>query len=75
MSWVQSWPAVVHVDGFFVAGAAGLAAVAASRRRGDVRLAALLALVAAVGRTPGWYAYLAGFFGWTTVVALKVIRS
>jgi hypothetical protein len=75
MSWVQSWPAVVHVDGFFVAGAAGLAAIAASRRRGDVGFAALLALAAALGGTPGWYAYLTGFLGWATVVALKVIRS
>lgn len=73
-SWIRSWPAAVHTGGFVVAGIAGPIAVAAARRRGDVGLAALLALVAAVGRTPGWYAYLAGFFGWTTVIARKVMR-
>ena len=75
MAWVQSWPAVVHLDGFVVAGAAGLAAVAASRRRGDVGLATLLGLAAATGTAPGWYAFLSGFFGWTTVLALKAVRG
>jgi hypothetical protein len=74
MSWVQSWPAVVHLDGFVVAGVTGLVAVAASGRRTDLGLAGLLGLAAATGRTPGWYAYLAGFFGWTTVLALKILR-
>lgn len=72
-SWVHSWPAVVHAGGFVVAGLAGLLAVAASRRRTDLGFAALLALVAALGGTPGWYAYLIAFFTWVTVVAGRTL--
>jgi hypothetical protein len=68
-SWVHSWPATVHAGGFAVAGLAGLTAVAASRRRGDVVLATGLALAAAAGRGPGWYAFLGGFFGWVAALA------
>ena len=71
-SWIHSWPAAVHAGGFAVAGLAGLVAVAASRRRRDVALAALLALAAAAGGTPGWYAFLAGVFGWITLLAARV---
>jgi hypothetical protein len=74
-SWIRSWPAVVHAGGFAVAGIAGLVAIAASRRRGDVGLAALLALAAAVGGTPGWYAFLAGVFGWITLLAARVVTG
>jgi hypothetical protein len=70
-SWVRSWPAAVHAGGFVVAGLAGLVAVAASRRRSDIGLAALLALVAAVGGTPGWYVFLVGVFGWITLLARR----
>ena len=74
-SWIHSWPAVVHAGGFAVAGIAGLVAIAASRRRGDIGLAALLALAAAVGGTPGWYAFLAGVFGWLTLLAERVVSD
>jgi hypothetical protein len=74
-SWITSWHAVVHTGGFAVAGLAGLVAVAASRRRGDVAWAALLATAAALGGTPGWYAYVAGFFGWATLLAVRVRRE
>jgi hypothetical protein len=74
-SWVRSWPAAVHTGGFVVAGVAGLVAVAASRRRADHGLAAGLALVAALGATPGWYAYVVGFFAWVTVLALRTVRE
>lgn len=68
-SWVHSWSAAVHAGGFVVAGLAGLIAVAASRRRAEVGFAVLLALAAALGGTPGWYGYLAGFFVWVTLSA------
>ena len=71
-SWVGSWPAAVHSGGFVVAGLAGLVAVAASRRREDLGLAALLALAAAVGGTPGWYVFLVGVLGWITLLARRV---
>ena len=74
-SWIHSWPAVVHAGGFAVAGLAGLVAVAASRRRRDIGLAALLALAAALGGAPGWYAFLAGVFGWITAVAAGVVAG
>ena len=70
-SWISSWPALVHAGGFAVAGVAGLLAIAASRRRADVVLAVGLAAVAALGGTPGWYAFLAGFFGWVWVLARR----
>jgi hypothetical protein len=72
-SWVHSWPAVVHAGGFVVAGLAGLLAVAASRRRTDLGFAVLLALAAALGGTPGWYAYLIGFCTWVTAVAGRTL--
>jgi hypothetical protein len=74
-SWVRSWPAVVHAGGFVVAGLAGIVAVAASRRRADQMLAVALALAAVVGGTPGWYAYLVGFFAWVTVLAGRNPRT
>jgi hypothetical protein len=74
-SWVRSWPAVVHAGGFVVAGLAGIVAVAASRRRADQMLAVAFALAAAVGGTPGWYAYLAGFFAWVTLLASRNLRT
>jgi hypothetical protein len=74
-SWVRSWPAVVHAGGFVVAGLAGLVAVAASRRRRDQALAAALALTAVFGGTPGWYAYLAGFLAWATLLAGRTVRG
>jgi hypothetical protein len=70
-SWVRSWPAVVHACGFVVAGLGGVVAVAASRRRGDIGLAVLLALAAALGGTPGWYVFLLGVFGWITLLARR----
>jgi hypothetical protein len=70
-SWVRSWSAVVHAGGFVVAGLAGLVAVAASRRRGDIGLAALLALAAAMGGTPGWYVFQVGVFGRITLLARR----
>ena len=74
-SWIGSWHAVVHTGGFAVAGLAGLVAVAASRRRDDVTLAAGLAAAAALGGTPGWYAYVAGFFGWATRLAVRTRQA
>ena len=74
-SWVRSWPAVVHAGGFAVAGLAGLVAVAASRRRADQVLAGALALAAGLGGTPGWYAYVVGFFTWVTLLARRTVRT
>ena len=71
-SWVRSWPAMVHAGGFVVAGLAGLVAVAATRRRAEQVLALALAGAAVLGGTPGWYAYLVGFFVWVTVLAGRV---
>jgi hypothetical protein len=74
-AWVRSWPAAVHAAGFLIAGVAGPVAVAASRRRPDVLAAGGLVAMAAVGRTPGWYAYLAGFIGWVTVLAARTVTG
>ena len=74
-SWVRSWPAVVHAGGFAVAGLAGVVAVAASRRRTDQALAALLVLAAVLGGTPGWYAFLVAFFAWATVLAGRTVHA
>jgi hypothetical protein len=74
-SWIRSWPAAVHAGGFVVAGAAGILAVGASRQRADVALAGLLAGAAAAGRTPGWYAFVSGFFAWVTVLARRAARG
>jgi hypothetical protein len=74
-SWVHSWRAAVHAGGFLLAGPAGIVAVAVSRRRADVALAAALTAAVGVGRTPGWYAFLAGFFGWTWNLARTVARE
>ncbi len=74
-SWIQSWPAVVHAGGFVAAGLAGLVAVAASRRRADLGFAAALAVAAALGGTPGWYAYLVGFFAWMTLLARRTVPA
>ena len=74
-SWVHSWHAGVHVGGFLLAGPAGILAIAASRRRTDAALAAALTAAAAAGRTPGWYVFLAGFFGWVWRLADRVARG
>jgi len=74
-SWVQGLPAAVHVAGFAVAGLAGLVAVAASRRRRDLGLVAVLALAATLGGAVGWYGFLAGFFSWVAVLGLRVGRT
>jgi hypothetical protein len=70
-SWVRSWPAALHAGGFLLAGPAGVLAIASSRRGADVALAAGLA-AATAGRTPGWYTFLSGFFGWTWLLARRV---
>jgi hypothetical protein len=75
LSWIGSWPAGVHAAGFVLAGLAGLVAVAASRRRGDLVLALGMAAAAALGGTPGWYGYLLGFFAWVTVLAGRTARA
>jgi hypothetical protein len=56
-----------------VAGLAGLLAVGASRRRVDLGFAALLALAAGLGGTPGWYGFLVGF--WATLLARRTVAA
>ena len=63
-SWIRSWPAVVHAGGFAVAGLAGLVAVAASRRRGDVAFAARVA-----ARRRRWAGRRAGTSSWSACSA------
>jgi hypothetical protein len=65
----------VHAGGFVVAGLGGLVAVGTSRGHADHLLAGALALVAALGGTPGWYAYLLGFFAWVTLLAARTARE
>jgi hypothetical protein len=72
-SWIHSWSAVVHAGGFAVAGVAALLAVGASRRRVDMGFAALLAVAAVLGGTPGWYGYLVGFLVWVTLLARRTV--
>jgi hypothetical protein len=74
-SWVRSWPAAVHACGFVVSGVAGVFAVAASRRRADLALAAGLGGAAAFGGTLGWYAFLASFFSWVTALAGRTLTA
>ena len=74
-SWIDSWPAVVHAGGFAVAGLAGILAVLVSRRRADVALAGALTAAAVVGGTPGWYAFLIGFFAWVWCLARRVAHE
>jgi hypothetical protein len=74
-SWIHSWHAAVHAGGFVLAGSAGLLAIAASGRRSDVALAGALAATATVGGTPGWYAFLSGFFSWVWLLARRVARA
>lgn len=74
-SWIHSWHAVVHTGGFAVAGLAGVLAIGAPRRRADVATAVVLGAAAAAGRTPGWYAFVAGFFGWVGLLARRVARG
>jgi hypothetical protein len=31
--------------------------------------------VAALGATPGWYAFVVGFFAWVTVLAGRTVRG
>ena len=73
-SWVGSWHAALHAGGFVLAGFAAPLAIAATRRRIDVALAAALAMAALLGGTPGWYAYLVGFLTWTEVIAIGLVR-
>jgi hypothetical protein len=78
-SWVASWHAGVHVAGFAAAalgGVAALVAIALATRgvsRRVSRASALVALVSAaslaIPGAIGWYAFLAGFFGWTAMLA------
>jgi hypothetical protein len=58
-----------------VAGVAGILSILASRRRADVTVAVVLAAAAAVGGTPGWYAFLAGFFGRMWLQARTAARA
>ena len=74
-SWVDSWHAALHAGGFVLAGLAGPLAIAATRRRTDVGLAAALTWVAVLGGTPGWYAYLAAFMTWIGVIAIRLVRA
>jgi hypothetical protein len=74
-SWVGSWPAAVHAGGFVLAGLAAPVAIAATRRRTDVALAAALTIAAVLGGTPGWYVYLTGVLGWIFVIAVRVLRA
>jgi len=71
-SWIHSWHAVVHAGGFAVAGLAGVLAIGATRRRADVATAVVLGAAAAAGGTPGWYAFVAGFFAWVALLARRV---
>lgn len=71
-SWVDSWHAALHAGGFVLAGLAAPVAIAATRRRTDVALAVALAMAAALGGTPGWYAYLAGLLAWIVVIAIRL---
>ena len=59
VSWWRGWP--------------GCSPSRRPRRRADLGFAALLALVAALGGTPGWYAYLIAFFIWVTLVAGRTL--
>jgi hypothetical protein len=68
-SWIGSWHAAVHAGGFLLAGVAAPLAIAATRRRTDVALAAALTVLAVLGGTLGWYAYLTGVLAWITVIA------
>ena len=70
-SWIGSWHAAVHAGGFVLAGLAAPLAIAATRRRADVALAAVLTLAALLGGTPGWYAYLAGVLAWVACTAAQ----
>jgi hypothetical protein len=71
-SWIHSWHAAVHTGGFPLAGLAGVAAILASRRRADVATAVVLVAAAGVGGTPGWYAFVGGFFAWVWWLARRV---
>jgi hypothetical protein len=74
-SWVGSWHAALHAGGFVLAGLAAPLAIAASRRWTDVALAVALAMIAVLGGTPGWYAYLAGFLVWIEVIAIRLVLA
>ncbi len=79
-AWVGSWHAVVHVAGFAAAalgGVVALVATAIAARGVSPRLAHASALVAVASTVAlalpgalGWYAFLAGFFGWTAMLSL-----
>ena len=81
-SWVGSWHAALHVAGFAAAGLGGLVAVAgtALAARGVSprlsRMSTTVAVVAvaslALPGAVGWYAFLAAFFSWTAVLAMRV---
>ena len=49
--------------------------VLVSRRRADVALAGALTAAAVVGGTPGWYAFLIGFFAWVWCLARRVAHE
>ena len=81
-SWVGSWHAVVHVAGFAAAALGGLVAVVATAfaARGALprlaRISSVVAVVAllslALPGAVGWYVFLAAFFSWTAVLAVRV---
>jgi len=80
-SWIGSWHASVHVAGFLAAGIGGLVAVvgvAVAARGESPRLSRLSTLTAvlcsaalALPGAVGWYAFLAAFFCWTSVLAAR----
>jgi hypothetical protein len=72
-SWIDSWHAAVHAGGFMLAGLAAPLAIAATRRRTDIALAVALTTAALLGGTLGWYAYLAGFFIWIDLIAIRLL--
>jgi Protein of unknown function (DUF998) len=80
-SWVGSWHAGVHVAGFGAAALGGLVAIvgtalaARGASPGLSRVSTLVAVVSlaslALPGALGWYAFLAGFFGWTAALAVR----
>jgi hypothetical protein len=84
-SWIGSWHAAVHAAGFAAAALGGLVAlvaIALAARGVSARLARASALVAAVATISlavpsalGWYGFLAGFFGWTALLAAEGVRG
>jgi hypothetical protein len=74
-SWIHSWHGAVHAGGFLLAGLAAPLAIAATRHRTDLALAAALTIAALLGGTPGWYAYLTGVLAWIDVLAIRQLAA